>query len=93
MKTIAGLLALLALCGCNAAYPYDTPFSGTSPGANPHRRGTPEFCDQYGRQSAANDYELNRDSGDSIGSNMIASQQARVRGGAAYDRCLAGRTG
>lgn len=93
MKIIAGLLALLALGGCNSTYPHDTPYAGTSPGANPYKRGTPEFCDQYGRQTAANDYGTNRDSGESFGSNAMAEESARLRGAEAARRCLAGRTG
>lgn len=92
MKIIAGLVALLALGGCTSTYPYGTPYAGTSPGANPYKRGTPEFCDQYGRQTAANDYETNRDDDDGFfGSNGIASERARQRGSAAAQRCLSGR--
>lgn len=93
MKTIAGLIALLALAGCNSTYPYDTPYAATSPGANPYQRGTPEFCDRYGRQTAANDYGTNRDARDGFGSNAMAEESARMRGVEATRRCLAGRTG
>lgn len=93
MRILAGLAVLLALGGCTSPYPHDTPFSGTSAGANPYQRGTPEFCDQYGRQTAANDYGTNRDARDSFGSNAMAEEQARQRGRDAYRRCLAGRTG
>lgn len=91
MKIIAGLLVLLAVGGCTSTYPYGTPYAGTSPGANPYKRGTPEFCDQYGRQTAANDYEANRDTDDGFGSNGIAEARARQRGAEAARRCLSGR--
>jgi hypothetical protein len=92
MKRLASLALLAVLAGCNSPYPNGTPIAGAEVGANPYRRGTPAFCDQYGRQTAANDYETARDSEDSIGANLISAQQARVRGEAAYRRCLAGRT-
>ncbi|WP_156386819.1 hypothetical protein [Aureimonas sp. Leaf454] len=93
MKRMAAVVLVAALAGCTSPYPNGTPIAGAEVGANPYRRGTPEFCDQYARQTAANDYETARDSEDSIGSNLISAQQARVRGDAAYRRCLAGRTG
>jgi hypothetical protein len=93
MKIIAGLLALLALGGCNSTYPHSTPFAGTSPAANPAPRGTPAFCDQYGRQTAANDYGTNRDPEDGFGSNAMAEERARQRGEDATRRCLSGRRG
>ena len=93
----ASFLATLVLAGCSpqteTRFPDVSPIIGARISANPHPRGTEAFCRTYARQTAGNQYEGNRDSGDSLGSDMAALQQAEMAGDAAYRRCLAGRTG
>lgn len=92
-KLTTAVLLCLALSACNTSrYPYNTPFADTSPAANRAPRGSAAFCENYGRQTAANRYESNRDSDGSFGSNAFEEQKAREEGRRAARRCLAGRT-
>ena len=98
MKVFLPLIAAGLLTACMTPYPGGTPYpgarlSGASVSGNPHPRGSEAFCRNYARQTASNQYEGNRDSGDGFGSDMFAAQQARDAGALAYDRCRAGRTG
>ena len=93
----ASLLATLVLAGCSpqteTRFPDVSPIIGARISANPHPRGTEAFCRTYARQTAGNQYEGNRDSDDSFGSNMFEAQRAKRAGDQAYARCRAGRTG
>ncbi|MCP3056670.1 hypothetical protein [Aurantimonas marianensis] len=87
-----GLLAGLAGCNAGTPYPNPSPIAGARVSANPNARGTEAFCQQYGRQTAANSYENRIDRGeDSIGVSLLQRQRAREDGAAAYRRCLSGR--
>ncbi|RFC63583.1 hypothetical protein DYI37_11275 [Fulvimarina endophytica] len=92
---LAGMgLALLALGGCNSAapYPLGSPIEGARISANPYPPGSPEFCRQYARQSAANQYETIVDRGeDGFGMRALKEHQARRDGARAYRRCIEGR--
>ncbi|MER0239523.1 hypothetical protein [Fulvimarina sp. MAC8] len=82
---------LLALAGCNTAtpYPLENPIRGAAVSANPYRPGTPEYCRQYARQTAANAYEGRVDRGeDGFGVRALTEQDARRDGARAYERCL-----
>ncbi|MBP0617645.1 hypothetical protein [Jiella mangrovi] len=97
MRPIAfapALLALSALAACTASTPYpnNTPIVGARVSANPYRPGTPEFCRQYARQTAANAYENRVDRGeDGFGVRALTRQSAERSGDRAYRRCLTGR--
>ncbi|NDW05821.1 hypothetical protein [Jiella pacifica] len=83
--------AALPLAGCNASAPYPngSPFVGARVSANPYRQGTPEFCRQYARQTAANTYEGRIDRGeDGFGVRALTRQSAARDGERAYRRCL-----
>jgi hypothetical protein len=88
IRLASALVVSLALTGCMSTNPNAPLIAGSSPDANTARRSTPEFCKRYARQTAGNTYETNSD----LGAEAGALQQARINGGAAYDRCLAGRT-
>ncbi|ORE94756.1 hypothetical protein [Aurantimonas sp. 22II-16-19i] len=88
------LLAVSGLAACNASAPYPngSPFAEARVSANPYRAGTPEFCRQYARQSAANSYENRIDRGeDGFGVRALTRQSAERSGDRAYRRCLARR--
>lgn len=97
MYRLAPLLAILVLAGCSpqteTRFPDVSPIAGARVSANAQPRGSEAFCRTYARQTAGNQYEGNRDSGDSFGSDLGALQQAERAGDVAYRRCLAGRTG
>ena len=93
MKLVLPFLAATLLTACTTPYPNGSPIFGARVSGNPHPRGSEEFCRNYARQTAGNEYEGNRDSDDSFGSNMFARERARQAGDRAYDRCRAGRTG
>ena len=93
MKVLLPLLATLLLAGCNTPYPNGSPIYGARVSGNPAPRGSDAFCRNYARQTAGNQYEGNRDSDDSFGSNMFEAQRAKRAGDQAYARCRAGRTG
>lgn len=84
-------IGLLALAGCNGAtpYPLESPIAGARVSANPYQPGTPEFCRQYARQTAANAYENRIDRGeDGFGVRALTEVDARRDGARAYERCL-----
>ncbi|MEN3792738.1 hypothetical protein [Fulvimarina sp. MAC3] len=84
-------IGLLMLAGCNTATPYPiaNPIHGARVSANPYQPGTPEFCRQYARQTAANEYENRVDrSEDSYGARALTEIDARRDGARAYERCL-----
>lgn len=85
------LIAALPLAACNASAPYPngTPFASARVSANPYRPGTPQFCRQYARQTAANTYENRIDrSEDGFGVRALTQQSAARDGDRAYRRCL-----
>lgn len=94
MKILLAMAAAFALAACTTPYPNADPFYGfgATVDANRAPRGSPAFCENYARQSAANFYEANRDSDDSFGSSGFTYRQAELSGNQAYRRCLAGRT-
>ncbi|MDY8111011.1 hypothetical protein U0C82_17920 [Fulvimarina sp. 2208YS6-2-32] len=88
---LAAPIGIMLLAGCNTSTPYPsgTPIEGARISANPFPRGTPEFCAQYARQTAANEYEARIDrSEDGFGIRQLTEQQARRDGARAYQRCL-----
>lgn len=97
MRSILPCLLVALLAGCTntvpdgTRYPSASPIYGARVSANPAPRGSEAFCRNYARQTAGNQYEGSRDSGDSIGSNLMARRQAEMAGERAYQRCLSGR--
>ena len=82
-------VASLSACQASAPYPNGTPFPGAQVSANPYRPGTPEFCRQYARQTAANDYESRIDrSEDGFGARAISRDISRRDGRRAFRRCM-----
>ena len=97
MRHFAPIILLALLTGCtgdgSTRYPNTSPIYGARVSANSNPRGSEAFCRDYARQTAGNQYEGNRDSGDSIGANLFAREQAKAAGERAYRRCLSGRRG
>ena len=95
MRRFAPIVLLVLLAGCTGdgttRYPDPSPIYGARVSANREARGSEAFCQNYGRQTAGNEFEGNRDSGDGIGGDLIARRQAEDAGKRAYRRCLSGR--
>ncbi|BDA87136.1 hypothetical protein Sa4125_46780 [Aureimonas sp. SA4125] len=97
MHRLAPLLVLSLLAGCTSGgtdgtrYPSASPIYGARVSANPEARGSEAFCRTYARQTAGNQYEGSRDSGEGFSSNAAARRQAELAGERAYRRCLSGR--
>lgn len=87
-KLILGVAFASALAGCTTQDPNAASMVGRADiSANTAPRGTPEFCKRYAEQTASNTYGTSSD----LGADSGAEAQARISGGNAYERCLAGR--
>ncbi|TFF21728.1 hypothetical protein E3C22_13640 [Jiella endophytica] len=82
-------LAGLAACTGGTPYPNGSPFVGARVSANPYQPGTPDYCREYARQTAANTYENRIDRGeDGFGVQALTRHSAERSGDRAYQRCL-----
>ncbi|WP_102961065.1 hypothetical protein [Mangrovicella endophytica] len=95
MKWIVVAAGCALLAGCNTTpYPNGTPIRGADLSANRHAGSRDDFCRNYARQTAANDYENRVDRGeDGFGERAIHRNQALRQGDRAYQRCIEGRRG
>ncbi|MBO0661778.1 hypothetical protein LQ948_04265 [Jiella sp. MQZ9-1] len=85
-------LAGFAACTGPAPYPNGSPFQGGTISPNRYTPGSPRFCREYARQTAANSYENRVDRGeDGFGARVLKQQFSARAGDRAYRRCMAGR--